>query len=171
MNLSTDRIRFALNESTAILSDDRVYRYALIRKISASKGAVLFIGLNPSTADETIDDPTIRRCMGFVKDWGMGLLWMGNLFAYRATDRTVMKRQGTGAIGPENDDYLRVMIREATLVIAAWGNDGVFLQRGNRVRDMLRHGKCFGYTKQGEPKHPLYLRRDAVLVDVPWGKS
>src|SRR5882724_4976365 len=89
----------------AVLSDCERYRYALWRRW-AERPAVLFVGLNPSTADALQDDPTIRRCIRFAKAWGYGALYMGNLFAFRATDPRAMKAEAD-AVGPDNDGWLR----------------------------------------------------------------
>jgi hypothetical protein len=80
----------------------------------------MFVGLNPSTADETSDDPTIRRCIAFAKSWGYSALCMTNLFAYRATDPKIMKK-AQYPVGPDNDDYLKMLSAGAGVVIAAWG--------------------------------------------------
>src|SRR5690242_6108456 len=105
-----------------IFSDCRAYRYTLWREWDIfDKNYVMFVGLNPSTADERVDDPTIRRCIDFAKRWGYGALCMTNLFAYRATDPRVMKAFPY-PVGPENDKWLVRCAREAGVVVAAWGN-------------------------------------------------
>lgn len=146
----------------AILSDDRKYRYVLWRNWDKTKGEVVFIGLNPSTADETEDDPTIRRCISFATYWGFGGVCMLNLFAYRATQPNEMKN-AVDPIGPENDYYLMKYIQNVPLVIACWGNHGAYMGRHlffEHIPDIV----CFGTTKTGQPKHPLYLKSDSVLV-------
>ena len=110
----------------AKLSDCRKYRYALWRTWDAEKPFVMFIGLNPSTADETEDDPTIRRCINYAKDWGYGGLCMVNLFAFRATEPNDMKN-AIDPIGPENDEWLKNLSKDAGVIIGAWGNHGEFL--------------------------------------------
>lgn len=153
----------------ADFSPCRTYRYSLTRRWDDVLPNVMFIGLNPSTADETEDDPTIRRCIGFAKDWGFGGLIMANLFAFRATDPKVMKR-AADPVGPENDKWLWELYGRAKLVIAAWGNDGAFLERGGEVLAMLNHDVCqLGYTRSGQPKHPLYLRSDTPYLPVVEG--
>jgi hypothetical protein len=152
----------------ATLSPCRTYRYSLWRVWEPDKGMVAFCGLNPSTADETVDDPTIRRCIGFARDWGYGGLYMLNLFAFRATDPKVMKA-ATDPVGPDNDATLVSYQKQGVLIVAAWGNDGVFKGRAQHVlKNVLVHGpvKCLGRTKDGCPKHPLYLPKTASLVEV-----
>lgn len=144
---------------SAIFSPDRAYRYMLWRSWSFGP-TVTFIGLNPSTADETADDPTIRRCMGYAKAWGYGTMVMANLFALRATDPRIMLAH-PDPIGSKNDDALRDCAARSEQVIAAWGAHGSHRQRSSDVRFMLGgHLYALGLTKSGEPKHPLYLRAD-----------
>jgi len=118
----------------------------------------MFIGLNPSTADEIQDDPTVRRCIGFAKRWGFGGLCMTNIFACRATDPIVMLAV-PAPVGPENDKYLLECAQSAGLVVAAWGNDGTHLERDKQVLYLLKHQTlfCLGETKLGQPRHPLYV--------------
>ena len=146
----------------AVFSPCRRYRYVLWRTIESSlfrdrDKAVMFIGLNPSTADEVRDDPTIRRCIGFSREWGYSRLCMTNLFAYRATDPRVMK-EADDPIGPENDDYLRRLSKEVDCVIAAWGNGGGFNNRDTAVMDLFPSLYALGLTRAGKPRHPLYVR-------------
>lgn len=105
---------------SAELSTDGRYRYSLSRVWDDSLPIVLFIGLNPSTADHERDDPTIRRCMRFAQDWGCGTLLMGNLFALRSTDpRTLLS--DPAPVGPANDEILSALARRAAVRVAAWG--------------------------------------------------
>lgn len=150
----------------ACLSDDRKYRYALGRiwEPGAHKTLVV-IGLNPSTADETEDDPTIRRCIGFAKSFGCGGLTMLNLFGFRSTDPKGL-RSCADPIGPENDlTLLSARMQENTTIVAAWGAHGSYLHRDREVRKMfngqLHH---LGFTKDGHPRHPLYLRSDTPIA-------
>ena len=121
----------------------------------------MFVGLNPSTADETIDDPTIRRCRGFAKDWGYGSLCMTNLFAFRATEPSEMKRVGQ-PVGEDNDLTLRKLAAGAGIVIAAWGVHGVYRSRNRIVKRLIPKLYCLGKTKDGHPKHPLYLPKNST---------
>ena len=143
----------------AALSPCRRYRYALWRTWDETLPRVMFVGLNPSTADETVDDPTLRRTMEFARRWGYGGVGNGNLFAYRATaPRDMMAADDP--VGPENDEWLTRLAGEAGLVVAAWGNDGVFLQRSAAVRSLLSRLHCLKVNASGEPAHPLYQRAD-----------
>ena len=81
---------------------------------------MLFVGLNPSTADETNDDPTIRRCIAFAREWGYARLHMANLFAFRATEPRDMMN-ASDPIGPENDKHLLTLANDSILTVAAWG--------------------------------------------------
>ena len=141
----------------AEFSPCRTWRYALWRLWDDRLPKVAFVGLNPSTADETANDPTIRRCIDFAKRWEYGGLYMLNIFAYRATDPRDMKSV-VDPDGPGNDLSLRRWCAEATLIVAAWGNHGMHRSRCNEILD-LGLGRLFslGETKHGQPKHPLYL--------------
>ena len=151
-------------ERSATLSTCRRYRYVLSRRWGDGPAA-MFIGLNPSTADETADDPTIRRCVAYAKAWGYGALCMTNLFAYRATQPTDMLAQ-EDPIGPENDAYLRRLAADAGVVVAAWGTHGVHQGRDAQVRTLLPNLHYLRLTKDGHPGHPLYL--PATLRPVAW---
>lgn len=154
--------------SSAVVSDCGRYRYALTRRW-ASGPMALFIMLNPSTADAEVDDPTIRRCIGFAKREGCGALRVENLFAWRATKPDEMFAQADNAIGATD-----TAIREAALaadgpIIAAWGGDPRAEGRATVVVDILDDLSvklmCLGTTNSGSPRHPLYVRRDAGLID------
>ena len=109
----------------AIFSPCRRYRYALWRTWDQNKPSVLFIGLNPSTADETNDDPTLTRCINYAKYWGYGSVCIANIFAYRATKpKELFARKRI--IGKENNHWLFKLAIDADLVIAAWGNHGQY---------------------------------------------
>lgn len=150
-----------------IFSRCRTYRYVLWREWDRmNRSYAMFVGLNPSTADETEDDPTIRRCVDYAKRWDYGALCMTNLFAYRATDRDVLKAYPS-PIGADNDRWLIKVAKDAGVVVAAWGIDGVHLQRDQAVIRLL--GKklvCLSKTKDGQPRHPLYLKRS--LTPIPF---
>lgn len=144
---------------SATLSPCRRYRYDLWRRWSSGPYA-MFIGLNPSTADEQQNDPTIRRCIGFAKAWGYGALCMTNLFAFRATDPRDMKAAEFPIGGHENDLALRSLAESAGVVIAAWGVHGTHLDRAADVVKLIPNLQCLGLTKDGHPRHPLYLNAD-----------
>ncbi|KKM80047.1 hypothetical protein LCGC14_1343720 [marine sediment metagenome] len=149
---------------SAVLSPCGRYRYSLTREFFMGAGRVLFVMLNPSTADAETDDPTIRRCIGFARRWGFRRLDVGNLFAWRATNPKEI-RQVSDPVGPENDRRLMYLSECADAVIAAWGTHGAYRNRDSDVLALLA-GKVehLGLTKQGHPKHPLYLRNDVARV-------
>lgn len=151
-------------ESSAQFSECRRYRYQLWRKWSDG-GYAMFIGLNPSTADETINDRTICRCMTFAKDWGYGALLMTNLFAFRATDPKVMKREAE-PVGPANDQWLMDSAASASVIVAAWGADGIYRNRAQAVRAIVKPLHYLRLTKDGHPGHPLYLPK--TLTPLEW---
>lgn len=156
-------------ERKTIFSEDRVYRYALWREFGGyliwegvnkqKEGYVQFIGLNPSTADETVDDQTIRVCQGFAKRWGYGAMCMTNLFAFRATNPRVMM-QHAAPIGKDNDAWLQSIAKEASLIIACWGTEGIHLGRNVAVRCMIAGLHHIGLSKNGHPRHPLRICTD-----------
>ncbi len=153
----------------AIFDASGKYRYYLMREWAHGEGTCLFIMLNPSTADAEKDDPTIRKCIGFAKEWGFQKLEVVNLFAYRATDpkelATVRDPVGLG-----NDSYLVSCSRNAQMVICAWGTKGAILGRDMIVASALmdRHIDLhfIRQTKAGHPGHPLYLPYG--LKPQPW---
>ena len=155
----------AVRRNTAHLSRCRRYRYALWRTWDASLPRVMFIGLNPSTADERNDDPTLVRCMNFARDWGYGGVIMANLFAWRATDPAELKRVGE-PVGRANNRWLCRLAQEAGLVVAAWGNDGTYRDRGAQVVAMLGPLQCLKQNRSGQPAHPLYQRADTRPVPL-----
>lgn len=132
--------------------------------------SVLFVGLNPSTADEEKDDPTVRRMAGFARLWGFEQLLVCNLYALRARDPKELARCSLGRVGPDNDYWMAAAAAGAERVVAAWGGSGPRDGRAERVATRLRAiGPVFalGFTRRGEPRHPLYLRGDTELVS--WG--
>lgn len=148
----------------AYFSDDRKYRYALSR--SWGPGPMLmFIGLNPSTADETKLDPTLRRIVDFAKREGCGGFWMANLFAFRATKPRDMMTEAD-PVGPDNDSWLKDIANWCSLVICGWGAHGSHRGRDIEVRKLLQGLElhCLRLTKQGQPNHPLYLPKNAPLI-------
>ncbi len=147
--------------ATAYFSSDRKYRYTLWRTWGErlSVGYAMFIGLNPSTADERTDDPTVRRCVGYAKDLGYAGLCMTNLFAFRATKPADMKSEAD-PIGRENDYQIKRAAKEAGIIIAAWGNHGIYMARGDKVREMIGQPlHVLKLTNSEIPAHPLYLPR------------
>tara|TARA_B000000609_G_C24097462_1_gene306402 strand:+ start:85 stop:597 length:513 start_codon:yes stop_codon:yes gene_type:complete len=147
---------FNITKSDAVFCKDRIYRYGLWRIWNEKLPKVLFIGLNPSTATETKNDPTIRRCIRYARDWGYGGYIMGNIFAYRSTDPKLMKK-ADDPVGPQNNTWLIKLNKEADLTIAAWGNHGEFKNRYKEVIKLIPNLHCLKITKNGNPSHPLYL--------------
>lgn len=144
--------------STATISPCGRYRYDLWRRWSNGPYC-MFVGLNPSTADETEDDPTIRRCISYAQEWGYSALCMANLFAYRATKPRDMKA-AEDPVGPDNDRILRTLFDSAGIIIAAWGRDGKYRCRDLDVLSILDYPFCLKRNQDGSPAHPLYLRAD-----------
>lgn len=154
-------IQFQLfeNLSGARFSPCRTWRYSLWRRWDPARPMVMFIGLNPSTADESIDDPTIRRCKRFAMDFGYGGMYMLNAYAYRATEPKDMKR-AADPVGPGNYQALREFSKLSSLVIAAWGVHCSIPQAVAVLSAVNRKVYCLGKTKDNCPKHPLYLKAD-----------
>lgn len=162
----------------AIFSPDRVYRYVLHRRIAwlgAASATCLFICLNPSTADEIKDDRTVTRCIRFALKWGFTHLDLVNIFALRSTDPQVLYTNMLSwdyhdPEGPRNDEWIISLASRADRTVVAWGNHGAHLGRGQEVLDMLLGvGPAlmhFGLTKAGQPRHPLYLKKDRPLLFV-----
>jgi hypothetical protein len=156
-------------QSDAAISACGRYRYSLSRRWDDDplKPLVGWIMLNPSTANHTVDDPTIRRCMGFAKAWGFAGITVRNLFALRATDPRELYKSDD-PIGPENDKSIIEMMGECQSFVAAWGVHGAMLDRDKAVLKMFaERGKqvhCIGLTKDSFPKHPLYVAGNAELV-------
>lgn len=154
----------------AKLSGDRAYRYSLTRSWDPSLPTLVVIGLNPSTADESEDDPTIRKCVKFAKAWGHGALKMLNLYAFRATDPKQLLT-AKDPVGPLNDD--EILSITTGRVLAAWGNGAAKLKgpdRGNDLANFLFWRgidlECLATNAGGGPKHPLYCKDDSK--PVPW---
>lgn len=150
---------------SAIFSECRKYRYALCRTWDESGDLVLFIGLNPSRADETHDDPTIRRCINFAKDWGFGGICIVNLFAFCSNDPKALF-MAKDPIGPENDSILKKYISKFDQIIIVWGNHGQYLKRNENILKLIKKPSCLKINKNGAPSHPLYLK--ATLKPIPY---
>lgn len=164
--VSGSSIELGNSQSSAIFSIDKVHRYSLTRVWSPGGKMAVFIGLNPSTADEVENDPTVRRCINYAKAWGCDGLYMLNIFAFRGTDPKDMK-VANNPIGLENDFWLLERCKGAEVIIAAWGVHGEHQDRGKNVMKLLDDldVKCLGTTKEGHPRHPLYLRKDLQPTD------
>lgn len=153
-------------QSGALFSPCCKWRYSLWRlwredalELAATQNfrrCVAFIGLNPSTADEEQNDPTVRRCIGFAKDWGFGGLLMLNLYGFRATDPRVMKRFSE-PVGPETDHWLAFYAARVGRIVACFGSHAAPARVAELKRVINRRMDCLGTTISGMPKHPLYL--------------
>ena len=156
----------------ALISYCGNYRYWLTRDWSSKNTnvkVVCFVMLNPSKADAEQDDPTIRRCINYAKDWGFSVLLVVNIHAYRATKPADL-RKALNPEGPDNLFWLKHFTKYSDLVVCAWGNHGAY---NNQSRKVLNHfknwglkPKCFGLSNCGEPLHPLYQKRTAELIDM-----
>ena len=147
-------------EKGAKISKDGQYRYTLWRIWDNELPLVMFLMLNPSTADGKKDDPTIKKCMAYAKAWGCGGIWVGNLYAYRSSSPSVLNIVND-PIGPKCDLYLEKMAKKCDLIIAAWGNNNPSKGRVNQVRNIVGGNlDCLEISKSGQPKHPLYLKKN-----------
>lgn len=161
-------------EKSARLSECGYYRYTLSRHWGPGE-ALMFVMLNPSIADSSIDDPTIRRCMGFARRDGYDGIVVQNLFALRSTDPSVLFAFSHDPVGPENDAYLSMTlaerVRRGLPVVAAWGAGFTgrdaprFARRVSAVQRLVPgvDWRCLGRTKAGAPRHPLYVKGDQPL--------
>ncbi|MCX7287060.1 MAG: DUF1643 domain-containing protein [Rhodobacterales bacterium] len=157
--------------SEASYSDCTRYRYLLTR-VWGSGPRALFIMLNPSTATEVQNDPTVERCERRARALGFGAFRVTNIFAFRATDPKVMRAEAD-PVGPANDTAILDSLPWADAVICAWGNHGAHLDRGASVVKLLRQAGAplehLGLTGQGQPRHPLYVSYDQK--PLPWPES
>lgn len=155
-------------ESWAIISPCGFYRYELGRRWG--DGPLLdWVMLNPSTADGDTDDPTIKRCMRFAKDWGFNGIRVTNLFAYRATDPDALGKNFSDPFGPQNGDYLQSW--DGPITVCAWGSHRAIENMKTKHLEVLFEREdvafmCLGVNKDGSPKHPLYVPAACGLQ--PW---
>lgn len=159
-------------KADAVLSPCGTYRYMLTRDWwPKDRGHVLFVMLNPSTADATVDDPTVRKCATFARLWGYDGISIVNLFAYRATrpadlEAATTARPAIDIVGPANDDLIEVLLDAAGigLVVAAWGAHRIAHGRGRWLRRRAAELEVplhvLGFTQHADPRHPLYCRAD-----------
>lgn len=163
---------------SSVLSDCFRYRYALSRGSQLHGLTYLFIGINPSTADERVDDATIRKMRGFVARWAGRGFWVGNAFAYRTPD-VIHLADVDDPVGPHNALHLKRLVAGADVVVPCWGArqklprklwpvlDGVQLNLAATRKPL----KCLGFTSSGDPKHPLFVSYDTPLIDLDWSHS
>ncbi|MBE2898461.1 DUF1643 domain-containing protein [Pasteurellaceae bacterium TAE3-ERU1] len=148
----------------AVFSDCRKYRYVLERTWDNSLPKIMWIGLNPSEADEHHDDSTIKKCIHYTKKEGFGGFYMLNLFAFVDKYQDVIY-QVDDPIGLENDLYLKKYACSVDKIIAAWGNNGCYRGRSTEVCRMFDKLYCLKLNNTGEPHHPLYLKGDINLQE------
>jgi hypothetical protein len=123
----------------------------------------MFIGLNPSTANANIDDPTIRRVSSFARDWGYGGVYMANLFAVVSSDPKILLTC-SDPIG-DNDIWLDIVRSKCEDVLFAWGSFKEAKERGAKVAAMFPTAVCLGINKDGSPKHPLYVAANTSQIN------
>lgn len=156
--------------SVATYSDCERYRYSLTREWEPDKGRVAFVMLNPSTATEVQNDPTVERCERRARALGFGAFRVCNIFAWRATDPRDM-RAAQDPVGPGNDAAIIAAADWADTLVCAWGTHGEHLNRGPAVEVLLRQTGAplthLGLSKAGHPKHPLYISYS--VQPVVWG--
>lgn len=159
-------------DSVAVYSPCSAYRYALTRVWDNAGRKVLFVMLNPSTATEVQNDPTVERCERRARALGFGGFRVVNIFAYRATDPKVMRAQAD-PVGPQNDAAILEGAAWADVVVCAWGGHGAHLGRGAQVAALLRGAARpllhLGLTQDGQPKHPLYI--GYAVQPVAWDQT
>lgn len=151
--------------SGAVFSDDKYFRYALWRKwnLREPKKFITFIGLNPSRANESFNDPTITRLIDFAKRWGYDGMYMANLFGWRSPVPDFLKSVGLDPfVGGDTDWWVKKMCFDSETIVVCWGNFKVAC-RDEYVLDYLTNPLCFGKNANGSPKHPLYLKRSTTL--------
>lgn len=160
-----------LDGAWAVMSHCGRYRYVLGRRWDKNRPAMVWLMLNPSTADAAVSDPTIRRCVGYAKTWGHGGILVLNLFALRATNPQVL-HEDPDPVGPVNDVAIATLLgrpEDQIRIVAGWGGHGTLHGRAAAVTAAvsgLGHALwCLGVTSAGQPRHPLYLRADLPLVE------
>ena len=159
----TELFKFPTNmQRQARISECGRYRYLLWRTWQDWKPKICWVMLNPSTADHTKDDPTIRKCIKFSKAWGYGGLIVVNLFAYRSS-KPVDLLGVEDPVGPDNDECIRLATFRCTKKILGWGNVDRRLQWRTeevleRMKKLHENPQCLGVTKIGQPRHPLYIK-------------
>lgn len=151
----------------AVFSDDHKYRYALWRKWKLnSTNHIMFIGLNPSRANETFNDPTITRLINFSKDWGYDGMYMANLFAWRTPYTEYLKSMDlTPYVGDNTDGWIQLMAADSSHVVICYGAFDVIKRDIAVIKLIDKPLFCFGKNANGSPKHPLYLKKTTKLIE------
>lgn len=157
-------------ENDAVISDCGKYRYLLRRTWDHGKLRALLVMLNPSTADARQDDATIRSCVRLLSGLGYGSMEVVNVFGYRATDPGELLK-ADDPCGPKNEDIVRAAIERCDTVVVAWGAWPPAKAASVYIRNAIRASRpamfCFGKTKSGAPKHPLYVKSGTALEAYP----
>ena len=166
-----DIVRGEVDGEFAIFSDDHKYRYLLRRNLKQPGDKILFIMLNPSTADENKDDNTVRRCRLYSIDWGYAWMEVTNIFAIRSTDPSALY-EDEEPVGTHNDYMIEMAVQEADKVICAWGSHGDnFPDRVDRIIEIVSKYKtpyALAFTKSGQPRHPLYLAKALKPIEMEY---
>lgn len=153
-------------ERDAVISDCGLYRYLLRRTWDHARPRALIVMLNPSTADASIDDPTIRSCVRLTRGAGYGSFEVVNLFAFRATNPKNLFGCAD-PVGPRNDWSIEAAVLRCDVVVCAWGAHPMALNRKGEALNIVRSRRpaayCWGKTKNGAPKHPLYIKSGTAL--------
>ena len=163
---------------SAVISNCGMYRYRLDRAVSDSGPVYAFFGVNPSTADASDDDATVRKWRGFTQRWGGSRFIVGNAFAYRSTDVRQLASV-EDAFGDLVGEYITNIINEADILVPCWGNTSkvppsLRYAFGELMDALLSSGKpvkCFGLTASGDPRHPLMLGYSTPLIDYKNGSK
>lgn len=158
---------------SADFDENDIWRYGLERWLNmTSTRTVAFFGLNPSVADHEIDDPTIRREVGFTRAWGFARYLKGNVYALRSTDPKALY-SAVDPVGPRNRATLKALMDRADLIVAAWGANKLHPAAIEIAQMILAdpRTRCLGVTKGGAPKHPLYLAKTTPLQMVAPAKG
>lgn len=167
----TEPANTELTGGNARLSDDGLYRYYLTRywgPVADASERICWLMLNPSTADASLDDPTIRRVRGFSQQWGFTGFAVVNLFAYRATEPTDLLK-AEDPIGPENNEWINTWVRQSIITVAAWGAsfprkyEPYVAAKSLWLRKNVPGLHTLGHTKDGHPRHPLMLAANTPL--------
>jgi hypothetical protein len=162
-NNKTKKIKYAGMKKDAKLSDDKLYRYQLTRIWDEDKPKVLFIMLNPSTADADVDDPTIRRVINFAKSWNYGGVYVVNLYAFRSTNPKRL-REIDDPRGKDNKTHIQDLLTRVDKVIYAWGHKE---KEPEWLHELVKEPFCIALSTKGIPKHPLYLKGDLLPIEYP----
>lgn len=170
----TNGLLFPEVQQPIVFSLDRRFRYLLTRRWSDVAPMLTWLMLNPSITDEDVNDPTVERCMRRASRQGYGGIYVVNLFAFITPYPWVMKEvlaTGGDIVGPRNDEFILRAAKGAKDVITAWGTDGEIGGRGAAVRDLLRLAgitpQCLGLTRDGHPRHPLYVSYETEFEVLP----